>query len=350
MTAVLPYSRLRAQHRAKIDELGRLVTVALDAATTLEARSARLLDEARRSATMRELDRVDEPAKHAVSVQERSANPKLAPQRSVEATSGRNRYEPLGPYTASTYASISATCPDSCPFKDAGCFAQAGASHLTMKRLDDAGRRVAGLEVSLAEAEKLSALWPRGVPKDGAKGGRDLRLHVGGDVSCEAGARTLKTAVSRLRRRGLGACWTYTHRWREIPREAWGGAISALASCESSTDVQLAVARGYAAALTVDYFPDGRRTFELPGALRGVPCPYEAGIERDEQGLVVKTGPHCVRCRLCFDTAKLRRRGLVIVFAAHGSQAEYARERLREIASREAALVPIQLSRRPRRR
>lgn len=276
------------------DELQQI----LDRATQLEQRSAELAEGAARPMAVQTRTVAAggaAPAYRAISVQARSANPKLAPQGEAWVTDSRGRrrrrYEPAGPYCASTYASIAATCPGSCPFRDNGCFAQAGAQHLTMGALDKAGRRVRGLDVSLAEADKLDATWVRGVPRDGARGGRDLRLHVGGDVSCEAGARALACAVERARARGLGSCWTYTHRWRDIPRGAWGTAISVLASCETGRDVDEALGRGYAAAITVDHFASPRR-FALRShrGARAIPCPFEAG-----------KGITCVQCRLCFD-------------------------------------------------
>lgn len=300
--------------REAVELTGKLLRNAENA----HAKSEAVLAEGRASATAKELERVDHPARNAVSIQPASANPKLSPQRSVEARSGRNRYEPIGPFVASTYVSIAATCPSVCPFRDAGCFAQAGAQHLTMGRLDAAGRRTTALEVSLAEAQALHGLWKGGVPLDGHSGnGRDLRLHVGGDVSCERGAAALSGAVRALKVRGLGAAWTYSHRHREIPRAAWRS-ISVLASCETEVDVELAVRRGYVPAITVPEFPRGRKAFSF-GGVRMIPCPFEAGERKVT----------CVTCRLCLDDDKLRRRGLGIAFAAHGKDADAARTRLR---------------------
>lgn len=264
----------------------------------------------------------DHPAELAVSVQEASANSKLAPQRVVDVpdkrdpTKSRTRFEPVGPYCASTYVSIAATCPSSCPFRDAGCYAQAGASHLTMGALDRAGRRTTGLEVTLSEAAKLDQLWSRGVPQDGHRGGRDLRLHVGGDTSCTTGARALAESVGRLRARGLGACWTYTARWREIPREAFGP-ISVLASVQTGRAAAEAIARGYAPAITVEEFR-GRRAFPIAAGVKAIPCPFEAGGETT-----------CIRCRLCFDDRRLLQSGRAIAFAVHGAASDAARTRLR---------------------
>lgn len=286
-------------------------------------KSEALLEESR--APMRVASRtlvagdISTPAYRAVSVQSCCANPKLAPQRSVAANNGRNRYEPVGPYCVSTYASIAATCPGSCPFRDNGCFAQAGASHLTMGKLDRSGRKVRPLSVTLAEADKIAHLWQRdGVPQDGARGGRDLRLHVGGDVSCADGAAALAEAAQGYQERGGGAVWTYTHRWRELGRSSWG-AINVFASCESPADVRLAWRRGYEAAVTVDDFR-GRSAYPLAPGITAIPCPFEA------RGRVT-----CVQCRLCLDPRPLRSRQRVIAFAAHGKDADRARVQLRII-------------------
>lgn len=262
----------------------------------------------------------DHPAELAVSIQERSSNRKLAPCDLVHVRDSmgnpRIRPTPTGPYCASTYVSIAATCPTSCTFRDNGCYAQAGASHLTMGALDRAGRRTTGLDVTLAEAAKLDSLWPGGVPQDGHRGGRDLRLHVGGDTSCKTGARALAESVARLQARGLGAAWSYTHAWRTIPRAAFGP-ISVLASCETPADAVEAMAMGYAPAVTVEEFPS-RRAFRYARGLKAIPCPFERGGDTT-----------CVRCRLCFDDKRLRQAGRAIAFATHGADAEQARTRLR---------------------
>jgi hypothetical protein len=298
-------------------------------AATLEIRSKALVVEATRPTEHNDPAAAaygqrmrERPSEGAVSMQLASANTKLAPQRVVDVvdrldpTKSRTRFEPSGPYCASTYVSIAATCPSVCPFRDNGCYAQAGASHLTMGKLDRHGRRTTGLAVSRSEAKKLAAAWPRGVPQDGHRGGRDLRLHVGGDVSCEAGARAIAGAVAQLQKRGLGSTWTYTHRWRDIPREAFG-TISVLASCETPAEVLEANALGYAAAITVDHFP-GRRAFPVAAGVKAIPCPYEGGGSTT-----------CIKCRLCFDDVRLREAGRAIAFAVHGASASAAKGRLR---------------------
>lgn len=256
------------------------------------------------------------------SIQKKSANPKLSPTRAETARSGRTRFVPTGPFVASTYASIRATCPASCPFKDRGCYAQAGSTHLTMGRLDRASSGKTGLQVTAAEADALEALWPRGVPQDGAAGGRDLRLHVGGETSCEAGAQRLARAVTALQERRLGAAWTYTHRWRTIPREAFGP-ISVLASVERLHEIELAAERGYAAAITVPAFADAG-LIPTGGGFAAIPCPFEAGAN----------AVTCAQCRLCLDDRALLSRRRAIAFAVHGKDEDLARSSLTQLRRR----------------
>lgn len=242
-----------------------------------------------------------------------SCSAKLSPVELVpDAAGGKMRPIPQGPFCASTYVSIRSTCPDSCAFKDNGCYAQGGSSRRIMRKLDAAAQDPA--IVMAAEAtlmgEAFGGIWGGRVPQDGARGGRDLRLHVGGDVHATLGAGILALAARSWLARGGGAVWTYTHRWREIPRRAWG-LISVWASCETVADVRAAWTMGYRAALVHDREPHkSGRAFHLDGgtgdgvAIRVVPCPYET------------RGVTCVKCRLCLDAPIDR--NVVIGFRAHG--------------------------------
>lgn len=250
-----------------------------------------------------------------VSIQPYTANRKLAPQRQVRVQGGRLRNVPVGPHVTSTYVSIQATCPDSCAFKNDGCYAKSNAAHLTMRTLDEAARGWSALEVTRAEARAIDGTWVHGIPQSGARGGIDLRLHVGGEVSCAQGARELADAAQRWTARGGGLSWSYTHRWATIERRHWGQ-ISVLASVESPEDIERAASRGYAAAIVVSQF-DSPKAFAI-GRWRAVPCPAEAG-ERST----------CSSCRLCMHDDRLLERHLVIAFAAHGNGHVKARHRLR---------------------
>ena len=184
-----------------------------------------------------------------------------------------------------------------------------------MDKRAKASKRLTPLEVTQAEAEEIDKLWRRGVPQDGARGGRDLRLHVAGDVSCTRGTKALAASVDRWYARGGGAVWTYTHRWSEIDRAAWGK-IAVLASVERADELWPALHRGYAPALVVPEFPHGPRAFDVEG-MRLVPCPAESGVRT------------CAQCRLCLDP-DLARRHTGIAFAFHGgNNVESGKKRLR---------------------
>lgn len=247
---------------------------------------------------------------NGVSFQPRSCDRKLAPQRQVRVGKWR-RNEPLGPYVSSTYVSIAATCPDTCSFKGNGCYVQSGPASRWANRLDRQARAMGGTaiersnRVMLSEANAIMRAFPRGVPQDGAKGGRDLRLHVGGDANGSLGAIWLAIAADAWRRNGGGAVWTYTHRWRSIDRVAWRD-VSVLASVDSLSEIDEAHERGYAVAVTVSSFPNGPRQWKV-GSFRLVPCPAEAGA-----------AVTCATCRLCMNDRRLREHRLVIAFAEHG--------------------------------
>lgn len=256
----------------------------------------------------------------AVRFIERASDAKLAPRRMIPSGSGhRDAPRAAGPYCSSTYVSIEATCPDACRFKEAGCYVRAGFTASLSKKLDRAAARLSGDAVAVLEAEHIKAAFNRGpIPQDGARGGRDLRLHVGGDVPSAFGARVLAVAARDWIRRGGGTVWIYTKRWKEIARSAFGP-ISALASVESLSDARRALRRGYAAALVVDHHH--RDTAELVDGMRIIPCPAQTRRRT------------CIECRLCLDP-DLARRKVVIAFALHGQQADRVRlPVIREVAA-----------------
>jgi ParB/RepB/Spo0J family partition protein len=256
----------------------------------------------------------------AVHFEAASCNRKLGP---VALAAGRERphFQPMRPLVASTLVSIQATCPDSCAFKGApgapgGCYVDSGFTRIAMEKLDSAAWKLSSLEVIAEEVRQVDNAFGGGpIPQDGARGGRDLRLHVGGDVGTLGGARLLATATRRWRARGGGTVWTYTHNWREVPRREWGDAVSVLASVERPGDIAAAAQRGYASAIVVEQFP-GSRVFELPGAKVGIlPCPAET------------RGTNCAECRLCLDRDLLAMK-VAIGFELHGQHKTVARQAL----------------------
>lgn len=234
-----------------------------------------------------------------------SVDRKLSPTR-YEETPTRPRPLPIKPNCAATYVSIEATCPDSCRFKASGCYAEDGFTRRMHREMDRARRR---WHPNIYEAELIKWIFRNGVPQDGARGGRDLRLHVGGEALDTAGAEALAEAATFYQQAGGGAVWTFTHRWREIPRSAWGP-ITVRASIERASDAVDAALLGYPAAL-VQSHPLNAVT--LIGGIKFIPCAYETkGIE-------------CVRCRLCLTKAEAGAQNPVVVLAIHGARANKAR-------------------------
>ena len=198
-----------------------------------------------------------------------------------------------------------ASCPPTCAFLGAGCYAESGRMALHTRALNARVDASGPLGLAREEAAAIGHLT----------GLRPLRLHVVGDASTTAAARVLAAAVAR---RGCkegptdgrppysAPTWTYTHAWRTVARKAWG-AISVLASCESLADVRRAMRRGYAAALVVAQHPADGRAYQRED-LTLIPCPEQT------------RGRTCTECRLCFDAEALHARGAVITFAAHGSR------------------------------
>lgn len=260
-----------------------------------------------------------------------SANKKLSPVGKVPYDHPRYRFRPTprAPFACSTYVSIEATCSDECPFKrgpngePGGCFIDADQfMRRSMRLLDEAARGREVLAVMRLEASEIDRAWPRGIPQDGARGGRDLRIHVGGDTPNERGARMLAGAAARWIGRGGGAVWTYTHSWRSIAASSFWP-IAVLASVEKPRQVREARSRGYAPALVVEDFPNGKRAFEVEGT-RFIPCPAET------------LGKTCVECRLCLDV-DLVAKGLGIAFKVHGADSAAAVAALTPLRIRSAA-------------
>lgn len=278
-------------------------------ASRLLERSEQLLSEAGRMGTKRFADQ-------PVSFQPASSNRKLAPQREVK-VGRRIRNVPIGPFAASTYVSIEATCPSSCPYKGSGCYAQAG---MTVFALDRTAiyDKWTGVDVAQAEVKIIDGAWVKGVPQDGGAGGRDMRLHVSGDVSSTSSARLLGGAARRWTERGGGTVWTYTHRWSEIDRSVWGP-IVVLASVETVAEARETLARGYAPALTVERHTS-KHAMKNDG-IRFVPCPAQTKAKT------------CVECRLCFHENLVERR-MGVTFAIHGQSSETAITKLRKLNGR----------------
>lgn len=245
---------------------------------------------------------------------------KLGPVDMVE-TAGRSRPVPRAPFTTATYAAIEQTCPNSCAFKKKTpggirpCFADAGFTKKAVRILETEAAGMSADDVAASEAEAIDCTFRNGVPQDGARGGRDLRIHISGDARTRTAAQALAGAAARWKARGGGSVWTYSHAWRVIPRRDWGD-VSVLASVERVEDAVTARMFGYPVAIVVRSHPSEKMWSPkgFPG-IRIVPCPYET------------RGVTCSSCRLCLDR-DLVGLNVAIGFAIHGVAKNIGKRRL----------------------
>lgn len=206
---------------------------------------------------------------------------------------------------SATYAPIEQSCPSSCELRGNGCYAQQSHVGILNRKLEGQACGKSPEEVAMLEAAAIdSELNPRSA----------LRLHVAGDARTPEAARILSDAVTRWYLRGGGRVWTYTHAWREVPRDTWGR-VSVMASVSSVDDIVPALAQGYAPALVVAEFPelDNKGSFTRNGVSFRA-CPAQ-----------LKDTTSCADCKLCLKADYLRDQGKGVAFAAHGAQAKKVR-------------------------
>lgn len=207
----------------------------------------------------------------------------------------RNRKAGL---VSATYAPIQ-TCPNHCRFKDKGCYAQLGHTGIHAKHNEMEARRqkiFRPLDFAKAEAKKILEL----------SGERPLRLHVMGDCRTPKSAEVLARAAEKYTKLHHKPVWTYTHCWREIPREKWGS-ISVLASCETFEEAEYAKKRGYAISMT--RWKAFNKAFNWKG-FKMQPCKE------------LTEGIQCNKCQLCFKDDYLRKNNIVICFFPHGARGQ----------------------------
>ena len=195
---------------------------------------------------------------------------------------------------AATYAP-QGTCPDSCAFKGAGCYAEKGRMGIHTSRLNKASAAETPATLATAEAAAIDSMTP--------KPGLPLRLHVVGDCPTDESAQTVSAAADRYTANGGGKAWTYTHAWETVSRDSWGG-VSVLASVHGSLDALEALSRNYAPAMVVDTHESAKRWTDSQGT-RWIPCPEQT------------RGVTCDKCKLCFDADYLRDSRTGIAFAKH---------------------------------
>jgi hypothetical protein len=195
----------------------------------------------------------------------------------------------IGPM-ATTYAAKS-SCPDACPFKcTKACYGMVGPAASVWKRIENGTHA----EVAKDEADVVRQLSGQTV----------LRLHTVGDCSTDQAAKILAKACEEYSAKHGKGVYTYTHAWRTVNRKSWGS-INVLASCENTAEAIQAMARGYAAAITVQSHDSATAT-KVDG-VRLIPCPKQTH----------KT-ENCLKCGLCLRADKLLASRAAVTFAAHG--------------------------------
>jgi hypothetical protein len=219
---------------------------------------------------------------------------------------------------STTYTSIEASCPTTCELrKDKSCYAMGGPIAIHLKALDKNAKYHTPDSVAVQEAQLIEASFNGGdIPQDGAKGGRDLRIHGFGDARTKRAAKRLGKAATNWRSRKGGSVWTYTHAWKNVSRELWGKDISILASVDNKDEIELAKKQGYATCTVVPEFKNGAKIWEENG-IKYLPCPAQVNKEVT-----------CVKCRLCFRDEFLSKNNFTITFAAHGSGTSKIKKRL----------------------
>lgn len=210
-----------------------------------------------------------------------------------------------------TYAPIKQSCPNSCKLKNTVCYAQTSYVGILVSRMEKEASGKSPEQIARLEAKAIDDSFKgKQIPQDGARGGRDLRIHVSGDARTKRSVIALMKAAKRFVARGGGSVWSYTHAFKTIPRKLWGSAVSVLASVENTEDAKTAREQGYTPAIVVPSYPNNDKAFYMQGSdTKWIPCPA-----------TTKDNISCADCRLCMNADKLYAINAGIAFAAHGAR------------------------------
>lgn len=182
---------------------------------------------------------------------------------------------------SATYAPLQ-SCPDTCKFKDNGCYAQAGNCNYTFGRVTKNTERMQLTDIEIAqwEAKEISKL----------EGDFPLRLHVSGDCKTNETAQIVSDAANEYCKIDNQVAWVYTHAWETVKRSSWGS-VNVLASVENATDAKKAHDKGYSVAFVM---PENKLADNVKAVV-------EMGLSPKLcNNYIDKTT--CKKCRVCFDT------------------------------------------------
>lgn len=192
-----------------------------------------------------------------------------------------------GPITATSRTQDS--CPNACPFKGSGCYAEYGPGGGVFRQTEKLGR-----DDELTVINEMVARVPVG---DG------VRWNVSGDLTLSDGETLDRDYVEAIDafHSTRPDTWPilYSHAWRGqvMPFER----VNANASCETLDEVAQARALGWQTVMTVpttDDIPEGREFVRCPAEYRTV------------NGKPV----NCSTCKLCS-----KARSTTVVFTVHGT-------------------------------
>ena len=202
---------------------------------------------------------------------------------------------------SATYAPIQ-SCPDTCVFKDQGCYGQTGPCGLVFNRVT---KNTEKLELSITD---IAAHEASGI--DCLPGDLPLRLHVTGDCTTNDSAKLVSAACERYAERSKQPVWAYTHAWLTVDRDAWGS-VNVLASVENLTQAKQAINKGYTVAFVVPLNKIADTVQECA----------ESGLNAKLCNNFSKK-TKCTKCRVCFNTdiSEID----VVLLPTHGAQLKKA--------------------------
>lgn len=225
-----------------------------------------------------------------ISIVEKSGDMKLSATRNVSAT-----WVPQ------------VTCPDSCPLKNNGCYAETGNAGFQTRRLNALAAKANTKRGRVALIREIATLEAAGIRK--LSGDRQLRVHVVGDCTDHIAASLVGGAMLDHTAKQGKAAWTYTHAWRTVPKKAWVGA-AVVASCDHISDIPHARAKGYGTSVLTPKHPTNH-LYKLGGETI-IPCP--AQFKHNGHRVVT-----CEFCTLCKRPDFLREKKLSVGFEPDGT-------------------------------
>lgn len=199
------------------------------------------------------------------------------------------------------------TCPDSCPLKENGCYADAFPLRLHWDRLSRGETGGSWLDLAHAMARaKLPA-------------GSLLRHNVAGDLPHDAGKIRQDQAwnLAAIFRDAKVQAFTYTHHRQDadnlaVVREISAAGLFTNLSCDSETQASKRYREGFAAVCVVPDDDDRKAWIDNYGVKFRV-CPAQ-----------LTDSVTCETCKACACS-----RDYVVVFRAHGNRKRKVSDRLR---------------------